>query len=155
MASIDACGLNLAYEEAGAGHPLVCVHGNVASRRWFTKLLEHPPRGWRVIALDLPNFGDSEEMPGEITIERYVRYLHSFMSSLNIGAPVLLGHSLGGSVVQAYASMHADQLRGLILLSSAAPSGFKTPEERYPLLQSLSNNRKLMTQVLAPTMPSR
>lgn len=155
MASVSACGLNLAYEAAGAGHPLVCVHGNVASKRWFTALLEHPPQGWRVIALDLPNFGDSDSMPDAISIDRYAAYLHGFMCALGIAAPVLLGHSLGGSVVQAYAAGHPEAPRGLILLSSAAPSGFTTPEERYPLLESLRGNRELMTQVLAPTMPSR
>ncbi len=149
---LDLSDVSLAYQEAGAGRPLVCIHGNFASKRWFKEQLQAPIAGWRVIALDLPNFGESAALPTEISIAAYATYLQAFIAGLELSSATLLGHSLGGAVAQAYAARHPQTLSGLILLSSAPPSGLKTPEEQYPLLESLKGNAELMRQALAPTM---
>lgn len=152
---IDIQGTAIAYQQSGQGRPLLCVHGNFASKRWFHEQLQAPPPGWRVIALDLPNFAESGSMPEAISIAAYAHYLRAFVDSLELDNIVLLGHSLGGAVAQVYAAQHAESLQGLILLASAGPQGIKTPEERYAMLTMLHNNRQLMSQVLGPTMGSR
>ena len=148
-------GVSLAYEEAGAGRALVCVHGNFASRRWFTDVLARPPGGWRVLALDLPNFGASDPMPGPISIGAYARYLQGFVDALGLARPVLLGHSLGGAVVQVLAARSSRLAAGLVLVASAPPNGIVTPSERYAMLPLLRGNPQLMRQALAATMPTR
>ncbi len=148
---VDVSGLRLAYHGAGEGRPIVFVHGNFASKRWFTEQLKDPPTGWRVIAIDLPNFGDSEPMPEPIGIEAYARYLRGFLEALELKRPVLVGHSLGGAVVQELAAQ-GHELAGLVLLSSPSPKAFVTPEEHYLVLASLVGNRELMMQALAPTV---
>lgn len=147
-------GVTLAYHQAGQGRALLCVHGNFASKRWFTELLNNPPSGWQVIAFDLPNFGASDAMPEPISIAAYAEYLAGFIDALVLQDVVLVGHSLGGAVVQAYAAEHPGVPTGLMLVSSAAPSGLQTPEEHYPLLESFQDNRELLAQALRPTMPS-
>jgi branched-chain amino acid transport system permease protein len=145
-------GLSIAYREAGQGRPLLCVHGNFASGRWFTEV-EVP--GWRLLALDLPNFGASEPLPEPISIGAYADSLHGFIEVLELAPLVLLGHSLGGTVAEVYAAAHPDTLRGLVLVSAAPPAGLKTAEEHYALLDSLQGNAEMMAQSLAPTTPTR
>lgn len=145
--------LSIAYREAGQGRPLLCVHGNFASGRWFSEV-EAPP-GWRVLALDLPNFGDSEAMPEPLSIQAYAAYLHGFVEALELTPLALFGHSLGGAVAEVYAAAHPDTLRGLVLVSAAPPAGLKTAEEHYALLESLQGNAETMAQALAPTTPTR
>lgn len=148
-------GVKLAYQAAGEGHTLLCVHGSFASKRWFTDLLRDPPAGWQVVALDLPNFGDSEGLPEPIQIRAYADYLYGFMAALGLKRAVLLGHSLGGAVVQTFAAAHPEEVRGLVLVGSPTPEGLVTAEEHYPFLEALKNNREAMAQALAPTMSSR
>ena len=147
-------GAQVAYQEAGTGHPLVCVHGNFASKRWFTEQLKAPPEGWRVLALDLPNFGDSDALGGGISIGAYADVLREFAQRLELPNVVLAGHSLGGAVAQVYAARHPDALAGLILVAAAGPRGLVTPEERYMGLEMLKDNAGLMAQALEPTMPT-
>jgi pimeloyl-ACP methyl ester carboxylesterase len=152
---VQAENVRIAYHEAGAGRPLVMVHGNFASKRWFSEQLADPPPGWRVIAPDLPNFGDSDALPEAISIEAYARYLHAFTQALGLERFALLGHSLGGAVAQVYATEHPETLLGLVLVAAPPPGGFVYPEELYPVLESLKGNREALAQALGPTMAAR
>lgn len=173
-------GIKIAYAEAGAGRPLVCVHGNYASKRWFTEQLNVPPAGWRIIAPDLPNFGDSGELPGAVSIEAYASFLRRFLDALNLDEVVLLGHSLGGAVAQVFVSGLPQRVGGLVLVASAPPGslyglpgglpqGVKLPKLNLPKnikvpklpkkfnLPSVGGrqNRSQLESALRPTMPTR
>ena len=148
-------GVDMAYHTAGRGHPLVCVHGNFASKRWFTELLRDPPAGWQVVAPDQPNFGDSDVLPEPITLGAYTDYLHGFVTALGLESVALFGHSLGGGVVQLFAAAYPEGTRGLVLVGSPTPAGLVTAEEHYPFLEGLRGNREAMAQALAPTMSGR
>jgi Predicted hydrolases or acyltransferases (alpha/beta hydrolase superfamily) len=54
---ISILGIDIYYVSLGTGFPIVYVHGNTGSSRWFEKVADIP--GYRTIALDLPNFGRS------------------------------------------------------------------------------------------------
>lgn len=155
LKKLEVEGVHLTYAEAGAGLPLVCVHGNFASKRWFTPQLITPPSGWRVLALDLPNFADSAALPGTISIEAYAHHLKGFIIELGLDRPVLLGHSLGAAVVQVLVSQSPELASGLILVAPAPPNGFKTPAETYSYLELCKTNRNLLAQSLGATMPTR
>ena len=148
-------GVSMAYGTAGQGRTLLCVHGNFASKRWFTELLRTPPVGWRVVAPDLPNFGDSDALPEPISVAAYADFLHGFVGALGLESVALFGHSLGGGVVQRFAASYPEKARGLVLVGSPTPAGLVTAEEHYPFLEGLRDNREAMAQALAPTMSGR
>jgi pimeloyl-ACP methyl ester carboxylesterase len=152
---VQAGDVRIAYHEAGEGRPLLMVHGNFASKRWFAEQLANPPPGWRIVAPDLPNFGDSEALPESVSIEAYARYLHAFVQALDLPPFVLVGHSLGGAVAQVYATEHPETLLGLVLVAAPPPGGFVYPEELYPVLESLKGDREALAQALGPTMAAR
>ena len=146
--------LNLAYAEAGEGQPVVCVHGNFASKRWFTPQLLEPPDGVWVLALDLPNFGDSDALSEDVSIEAYGRWLERFIDVLSLKDATLVGHSLGGAVVQVAAARQPERYKGLVLINSTPPDGLKTPEEHYPYLELFKADRDLLAQSLTAVMPT-
>lgn len=148
-------GVRLSYREAGSGAPLVLVHGNFGSKRWFQEQLVSPPAGWRLLALDLPNFGESDRMPEKIEVVRYAEYLAGFCDSLELERPALLGHSFGGAVVQALAARQPKAISKLLLVSSVPPDGLDTPSAHIDRLRALEGDRSAMADALAATMPSR
>lgn len=84
------------YYRAGDGEPVLLIHGNMASGRWFTGLTH--PGGYALYAPDLPGFGLSEGR-GLFTLEAYADAAGAFLDALGIeGVPLLVGHSLGGLV---------------------------------------------------------
>jgi pimeloyl-ACP methyl ester carboxylesterase len=156
--SLSVNGLRIAYREAGIGTPLLLVHGNVASSRWFRAQLNEPPLGYRVIAPDLPNYAASDPLPGEITIDAYAQVLLQLLDSLGVSddarSVVLLGHSLGGAVVQAMAASRPELAAALVLVASAPPAGFVTAEGNYPYLETIPGNETLLRGALQPTIGS-
>jgi pimeloyl-ACP methyl ester carboxylesterase len=145
----------IAFQEAGDGRPVVLVHGNFASKRWFSDLLAAPPAGARLLALDLPNFGDSDPLGAPITIAAYAEAVRGFAAALGLDRPVLVGHSLGGAVVLEAAAADPAAWSALVLVDGSAPEGLVTPEEHYPLLDLFKGNGPMLKQALAPLLASR
>ncbi|MDZ7704126.1 MAG: alpha/beta fold hydrolase [Trueperaceae bacterium] len=144
------------YAESGHGTPVVFVHGNFASRRWWYETLAQPFPGYRYIALDLPGFAGSEVLePFLPSIGRYAFNLSLFVRRLGLARFVLVGHSLGGAVATEFVTQQPYRVAGLLLLASAPPSGYKTPEQSYPELARLRGNRPGVAQALRAIMASR
>lgn len=132
---------------------LVAVHGNFASARWWTDLINDPPAGWRVVAPDLPGFAGTENI-AEVSIPAYAQWLSGWLKEHSILRPVMLGHSLGGAVVMELARQHPEQVSGLILVGSCPLGGLVTPEENYPVLEMMRGNPALLDMSLGALFPS-
>ncbi len=149
--SVTVPGKKINYVERGQGLPLVFVHGNTGSSRWWSLVMDLP--GYRTIALDMPNFGRSEAL--EVAdIDVYADHVAAFIQALGLVQPVVVGHSLGGGVVMSMAARTPDLARAIVLIDSAAPSGFKTPEEHYPYIEMYRTNRDMMRKALASVAPT-
>lgn len=112
-------GLNLHYTDSEKGEKTVvlmhgwgCNHTTVASIERVALSC-----GYRVINVDFPGFGDSQEPADVWGVEEYTRQIEALIKELGIGAPVLLGHSFGGRVGILYASRN--QVEKLILVDAA------------------------------------
>lgn len=134
------------FEERGLGRPVVFIHGNFASRAWWQEVM-HPPKGYRFIAVDLPGFGETPFPGGVPTIEGFAQAVLSFLEEKGL-EPVLVGHSLGGAVAMEVAGRAPDRARGLVLVDSAPPTGFPTPEAYYPVLESYQKDREALRAAL-------
>lgn len=132
---------------------LVAIHGNFASARWWTDLINDPPAGWRVVAPDLPGFAGTENN-GEVSIPAYAQWLGRWLTEQHIVRPALLGHSLGGAVVMELARQHPGRVSALILAASCPLSGLVTPEENYPVLEMMRGNPALLEMSLGALFPA-
>jgi pimeloyl-ACP methyl ester carboxylesterase len=115
----------LAIDVTGSGEPLVLFHGVGASRvvwRYVTPLLA-PSR--RVIAPDLPGFGQSAPAGPGFDLERTAAALAGPLAEAAGGPFDLVGNSLGGAVAVELAAVRPDLIRRLVL---SAPAGFTPPK---------------------------
>ncbi len=89
--------------------------GQLTNWRYQIERLE---RRWRIVAYDMRGYGESDK-PERVTFEDYLLDLGEVMGRLGIGPEdaVLVGHSFGGMVAQAFA--RGRDLKGLILVGSA------------------------------------
>lgn len=85
---------------------------------WFNQLSELSKK-LQVVAIDLPGHGKSERFKGKPTIERYAEHVVNFVNQMRLGKVVMLGHSMGGLVVQQMAFKHPEMLDKLIIVDSS------------------------------------
>ena len=97
---------------------LVMAHGWLLRGRIWQPLQQQLEPQWSCWAPDLPGFGSAQRPPGlSPTLPAYGRWLAQEAKQRAAGGPlVLLGHSLGGSVVLHAAALLGDQLQGIVLL---------------------------------------
>jgi len=136
--------------QAGSGVPVVMVHGNFASRRWWGYQLASPPAGLRLLAPDLPNFGMSDPLPGAPSLHGYADALLATIDALGLDRVVLVGHSLGAAVVERATLAAPERVAGLLLMDGAPPEGLPRPEQHYALLAGFVGNRDGLAAALAP-----
>lgn len=115
-------GTKLYYHTAGAGQPLMLMHGGLGLDHTgfldsFGRLVAHA----EVIYYDHRGNGRSQryESLGGVTHETWVADADALRAHLGHEKIILFGHSYGGFLAQEYAVRHQDQLAGLILCSTA------------------------------------
>ena len=104
--------------DVGSGPVLVLLHGLGGTwRNWqanLSALAEHH----RVVAMDLPGFGDSELYPGPVTVTRYVETVVELLDRLGIDHATFVGNSMGGLLTIEMAVRHADRVSAAVLVCS-------------------------------------
>ncbi|WP_191089004.1 alpha/beta fold hydrolase [Arenibacter lacus] len=125
--------VNLSYVQAGQGeHTLVLVHGLGSNSKAFTKNIGELSKKTRVIAIDLPGFGDTE--PGEFVpgMDNYAHTIAEFVSLKGLDKISLVGHSMGGQIAMHLAATHQPEwLRQLVLLAPAGVEQFTAAEKEW------------------------
>jgi pimeloyl-ACP methyl ester carboxylesterase len=103
---------------SGEGLPVVLLvaGGNADSTTWFRVQGSLADRT-RVCAYDRAGYGFSSAGPLPRDLDAQVEELHALIGASGLALPVVLvGHSIGSSVVRAYAQRHAGQLAGMVLV---------------------------------------
>jgi 2-hydroxy-6-oxonona-2,4-dienedioate hydrolase len=114
-------GERIRYREAGEGVPVVLVHGlAMASDYWARTGPSLAAGGFRVLAPDLPGFGESPGPDDGLTVGAQAAALRSWADALELGPAVYIGHSLSCQTVVELAVSAPGRVRALVL---AAPTG--------------------------------
>ncbi|MBP7370745.1 MAG: alpha/beta fold hydrolase, partial [Arenimonas sp.] len=108
------------YLEAGQGELIVLVHGYTGSKENWLPIMRALAKTHRVIAVDLPGWGESEPITGkDYGPLAQAEQLSAFLKSENQAAALLVGHSMGGMIAGMLALDHPQQVQRLVLMSSA------------------------------------
>jgi pimeloyl-ACP methyl ester carboxylesterase len=116
---VEAAGHRLHYLEAGAGPPLVLVHGLGADVRTWRFAIPALASNFHVYAIDLLGFGRSDKPQIPYRIGTLVEALTGFLDAVGIDKTSIVGNSLGGWVATQFATVHPDRLSKLVLVDSA------------------------------------
>jgi pimeloyl-ACP methyl ester carboxylesterase len=117
-------GATMIWEARGEGSTtFVLLHGIGMGRTVFTGLAELLTPHGRVIAIDLPGYGEAPEPPRTPTVERLADVVAAFLRDANIPGPVLIGHSMGTQVAVEVSARHPDLGARLVLLGPTVEIG--------------------------------
>ena len=105
--------------QAGEGEPLLMLHGLGATKAEFLPTLAAlAPAGFRIVAIDLPGFGDSDKpFAAAYDPPFFARWVEAAMDALGIDRAHVLGHSMGGRVALEVGLRHADRVKSLVLMT--------------------------------------
>lgn len=108
-------GTKISYEVAGRGEPtLVFVHGWSCDRSYWDAQMKHFSDKHQVVAIDLGGHGDSGLSRENWTMESFADDVVAVVESLDLQNVVLIGHSMGGTVV-VQAAQHIPQRTAAVI----------------------------------------
>ncbi|MCB1541034.1 MAG: alpha/beta hydrolase [Rhodoblastus sp.] len=131
LKTIEVDGYPMAYQEAGAGAPLLLVHGSFCDYRYWEAQVAPLARDRRVFAVSLrcyfPQIWDGKG--GDFSFVRHADDIAGLVRALGLGKVDLLGHSRGGAVVLEVAKRHPEILASLILSDASCRLDLPDSEE--------------------------
>ena len=140
-------------EDEGSGFPLVLVHGFLGSSEMWEPQINFFKNYFRVIAPDLPGFGKSKEVKSHNSIKSIANLLLNFLEKKKIDKFYLLGHSMGGMIVQEMAKKSGNKILKLICYSTGPrgemPGRFETVDQSRDNLKK--NGLEIMARNIAKT----
>lgn len=106
----------ITVREAGQGSPVLLLHGIGADSRLWCFQMEALAARHRVVAWDMPGFGQSRPL-AEMTFAALVTRLHELIAEMALHRPILVGHSMGGMIALDYATKHPQSPAALVLFA--------------------------------------
>jgi 3-oxoadipate enol-lactonase len=117
----------LAFDERGSGPAIVLIHGHPFSRAMWAGQLDSLGDAFRVVAPDLPGYGESPARGETITPRGLADAVVELLDTVDVARATVVGLSLGGLVAMELGLGYPDRVDGLVLTATtAAPL---TPEE--------------------------
>src|SRR6185437_741073 len=112
------------FEAAGdaAAPPLVFLHGIGGAARGWRNQLDFFGERYRVIAWDMPGYGGSAPLPN-VSITTLADALQDFLQQIGASRPILVGHSIGGMIVQQWLIKHPGAATAVVLAQTSPAFG--------------------------------
>ncbi|RLD60295.1 MAG: alpha/beta hydrolase [Bacteroidetes bacterium] len=145
------------YKREGNGKPIVLLHGFLESLEMWDNFTKTLSKGFTVIRIDLPGFGNSESISNINTMELMADTVNAVMDQEQIKSAVIVGHSMGGYTAMAFADKFPDKLKGLCLFHShAAADSEEAKTNRERTIEIVEQNHvgfisNFISDLFAPT----
>ena len=120
-------------DDTGEGFPLVLVHGYLGSSEMWTFQKDFFSKDYRVIIPALPGFGESHNIKSLDSINKMAKKIISVLDQKKIDKFNLVGHSMGGMIVQEITKLIGNRVNKLICFATGSigdiPGRFETMDE--------------------------
>ena len=117
-------------DDIGKGYPLVLVHGFLGSSEMWKPQKEYLSKFFRVISPALPGFGESSKVKSCDSIDAMAKTVLDLLNKKNINKFNLMGHSMGGMIVQEMSKISGNKINKLICYATGSigdiPGRFET-----------------------------
>jgi pimeloyl-ACP methyl ester carboxylesterase len=121
----------LAHEDRGDGPAIVFLHGHPFSRAMWAPQVEALSDEFRVIAPDLPGYGESETVDQIMSMRRFADAVVELLDALSVPRATVVGLSMGGLVAMELGLGYPERVAGDILAATpAAPPSEEDAERR-------------------------
>ena len=107
-------------DDIGEGYPLIFVHGFLGSSEMWKFQKDYFKSKFRIIAPALPGFGESYKANSPNDINSMAKFILSCAEQKNIKKFNLMGHSMGGMIVQEIAKISGDKINKLICFATGS-----------------------------------
>lgn len=156
MPFVSVRDLRFHYREHGAGdEPILFVHGNLASGRWWEPVISRlPTERYRMVAPDLRGCGQSDKPETGYTVPELAEDVRAFVATMGLHSFHLVGHSMGGAIALLYALDHPTMARSLTLIAPVPPEGLTLSEDLYPLMQQMRMDRARLREGFMEFLPA-
>ena len=142
--------VTLSHGRAGAGSPLVLIHGLGGSSRWWAKNVGPLAERFEVHVVDLVGFGRSRGRQ-RFALAEAAGQLASLLDRLGIERAAVVGHSMGGYIAAELAAESPERVSRLVLVDAAMlPAGFVSARQ----LLNLALTAPRLPATFLPTMAS-
>ena len=135
---------HLSYKRIGKGYPLVLVHGYLGGQDMW-KFQEDLKNNFELIMPSLAGYGESSKMTAPSTIRENATQVFELLDYLKIDTFNLLGHSMGGMIVQEMAALFPERVNKLICFGTGSigvlPSRFETIDESRTKIKQFGLNK--------------
>ena len=152
-------GIPISFEVYGAGEPtLVFVHGWSCDARYWRAQVPHFSKSHRVVTLDLAGHGHSGTKRLQYSMLAFGEDVQAVTEATGSNRVILLGHSMGGSVIAEAARLMPDRVIGLIGVDTLHNIEYPmTHEELSKMLAPLEKDflngtREFVGQMILPSM---
>lgn len=125
------------YKEFGKkdGEPIVFLHGWGQNIQMMDPIAKPFINTHRLLIIDLPGFGESEEPKEVWELSDYVEMIKELLHKLDIKKPNIIGHSFGGKLALMYGAKYTT--RRLVLLASPYKVKITEPTTKQKILKKL------------------
>ena len=131
---------SLHFRRSGLGEVFVLVHGYFGGSAQWAYELDYLSHQFDVIAIDLPGFGDSHAVPAPQSIEGFAQAVLDQLDAMAVNKFRLLGHSMGGMIVQEICRLAQPRVSELYLYGTgpigSIPGRFETMQESRQRLRT-------------------
>ena len=117
----DVDGLRLHYLTAGAGSPLILLHGYAETSRMWRPIIPLLAERFTVIAPDLPGIGESAIPADGLTMKTAATRMHALAKALGVQRARVVGHDIGLMVAYAYAALFQNEVEKLVVMDAFLP----------------------------------
>jgi pimeloyl-ACP methyl ester carboxylesterase len=147
-------GVEIAYGRAGAGPPLVLVHGAASDGRMWAPQLDELADAFTVVARDEPGAGGSSDVPAGFGLSDYAACLGDLVDGLGLGAAHVAGLSWGGTVALELYRQRPELVATLVLVDTYAGwAGSLPAEEVQARLDGLRQALAAPAEEFDPALP--
>jgi pimeloyl-ACP methyl ester carboxylesterase len=119
--SVNVNGVRLHYLAAGAGDPVILLHGYAETSHMWLPLIAELTATHTVIAPDLRGAGQSSKPTGGYTKAEMAVDIHALARSLGYECVQIVGHDIGLMVAYAYAVQYASEVQRIALMDAFLP----------------------------------
>jgi 3-oxoadipate enol-lactonase len=137
MPKVHVNDIDLYYESAGQGQPVLLIHGLGSSTRDWEYQMPAFSTLYQVVALDVRGHGQSDKPPGPYSIPLFATDTAELIRSLELGPSHIVGISMGGMIAFQLAVDTPDLVRSLVIVNSGPEIIPRSLRDRLNVLQRI------------------